>query len=86
MYHDKVYHDQVYHDKVYHDKVYHGKVYHGKVYHGKVSQGGRRGSLGWLRNPALRFSNRHRDFQTDTGISQANFIILKSSESGRLSV
>ena len=40
----------------------------------KGKEGGRKERrVGWLRNPALRFSNRHRDFQTDTGIFASEF-------------
>ena len=37
-------------------------------------------------NPNCDFSNAHRDFQTDTGISPANFIILKALGSDKSSV
>ena len=86
VYQGRVYQGRVYHGKVYQGRVYHGRVYQGRVYRGRVYQGGREeGRVGWLRNPALRFSNRHRNFQTDTEIfkrtqkfSQASIAILKS--------
>ena len=64
-----------------------------------IKEGGRRGESGGyvtrhcdfqtdteIFKRTQKFSNGHRDFQTDTGISPANFIILKALGSDKSSV